>query len=218
MVGDLPPEPGTLPPSPAWRFWLEAEVSRTRVRVRTATPDDVDALVGLAGEMRDFGPVRGRVAARRGPDRARAQCQKLLSDADHRIVVAVDEADAVIGAAVLGAESAGGLLDPPSVYVSHLLVRPEHRRRGAGRALVAAAAAYAEEVGVDSVVVGVAPTGRDANRFFARLGFAPLVMRRVAPVAALRRALASADPAADPLPGRTGLARAIPRSRLRRTG
>ena len=192
-------------------------MSRTRVRVRTARPDDVDALLALVGDMQ-AGPVRGRAVGRRGPERARARCEALLVDPEHRVVVAVDEGDGVIGAAVFGADSAGGLLDPPSVYVSHLVVRPEQRRRGAGRALVAAAAAYAEEVGVDSVVVGVAPTGRDANRFFARLGFAPMVMRRIAPVASLRRALASAEPGADTLPGRSGLARAIPRNRLRRTG
>jgi ribosomal protein S18 acetylase RimI-like enzyme len=192
-------------------------VTRSRVRVRTATPDDVDALVALVGEMRELGPVRGRAVARRGPEGARVRCEQLLADPDHRVVVAVDDAGAVLGAAVLGADTAGGLLDPPSVYVSHLLVSPEHRRRGAGRALVAAAAAYAEELGVDSVVVGVAPTGRDANRFFARLGFAPLVIRRIAPVGAVRRALAVAeDPRA--VPARTGLARAIPRNRLRRTG
>jgi ribosomal protein S18 acetylase RimI-like enzyme len=192
-------------------------VTRSRVRVRTATPDDVDALVALVGEMRELGPVPGRAVARRGPEGARVRCEQLLADPDHRVVVAVDDAGAVLGAAVLGADTAGGLLDPPSVYVSHLLVSPEHRRRGAGRALVAAAAAYAEELGVDSVVVGVAPTGRDANRFFARLGFAPLVIRRIAPVGAVRRALAVAeDPRA--VPARTGLARAIPRNRLRRTG
>jgi hypothetical protein len=44
------------------------------------------------------------------------------------------------------------------------------------------------------------------------------VIRRVAPVAALRRALASTDPSVDTLSGRSGLARALPRSRLRRTG
>ena len=197
-------------------------MSRTRVRVRTATLDDVEALVSLVGEMRELGAVRGRPVTRRGADGARAHCERLLADDRHRVVVAVDEDGTAIGAAVLGTDTVGGLLDPPSVYVSHLLVGPEHRKRGAGRALVAAAAAYAEELGVESVVVGVSPTGRDANRFFARLGFAPLVMRRIAPVAALRRALASADRSADPragmLPGRGGLARALPRSRLRRTG
>jgi len=48
-------------------------------------------------------------------------------------------------------------------------------------------------------------------------------MRRIAPVAALRRALASTDPIGECTlpPGRSGLARALPRSprsRLRRTG
>jgi ribosomal protein S18 acetylase RimI-like enzyme len=196
-------------------------VSRFRVRVRTATVDDVDALVALVAGMDDLGPVRGRAVARRGPDGFRAQCGRLLADPEHRVVVALGEDDAVLGAAVFGAETAGGLLDPPSVYVSHLLVDPAHRKRGAGRALVAAAAAYADELGVDSVVVGVAPTGRDANRFFARLGFAPMVMRRIAPVAALRRALVTADLGEGTLPGRSGIARALPRSprsRLRRTG
>jgi ribosomal protein S18 acetylase RimI-like enzyme len=197
-------------------------VSRIRVRVRTATVDDVDALLALLDGLGDLGPVRGRAVARRGPDGFRVLCERLLADPEHRVVVATDETGTVIGAAVLGADTAGGLVDPPSVYVSHLVVAVEHRKRGAGRALVAAAAGYADELGVDSVVVGVAPNGRDANRFFARLGFAPLVMRRIAPVAALRRALVSADPVGEAtLPGRTGLARALPRSprsRLRRTG
>jgi ribosomal protein S18 acetylase RimI-like enzyme len=197
-------------------------VSRIRVRVRTATVDDVDALIALLDGLGDLGPVRGRAVARRGPDGFRMLCERLIADPEHRVVVATDETGTVIGAAVFSADTAGGLVDPPSVYVSHLVVGVEHRKRGAGRALVAAAAGYADELGVDSVVVGVAPAGRDANRFFARLGFAPLVMRRIAPVAALRRALASADPVGEAtLPGRTGLARALPRSprsRLRRTG
>ncbi len=209
-------------------------MSRIRMRVRTASSEDVGELVALVGSLTDLGPVRGRRVARSWPDGLRTECERLVADSTHRVVVAVEEpatgsapdagSGAVVGAAVLSADTTGGLLDPPSVYVSHLLVAPAHRKRGVGRALVAAAAGYAEELGVDSVVVAVAPTTRDANRFFARLGFAPLVIRRVAPVAALRRALASADPSVDTLSGRTGgptrsgLARALPRSRLRRTG
>lgn len=203
-------------------------MSRIRVRVRTASSDDVDELVAVVGSLTDLGPVRGRRVARSWPDGLRSQCQRLLADPQHRVVVAVDgSVDApgkdgtIVGAAVFAADTAGGLLDPPSVYVSHLLVAPAHRKRGVGRALVAAAAGYAEELGVDSVVVAVAPTTRDANRFYARLGFAPQMIRRVAPVAQLRRALASADPTVDTWTGRSGLARALPRSgrsRLRRTG
>jgi ribosomal protein S18 acetylase RimI-like enzyme len=201
-------------------------VARNGVRVRVATPDDLEVVADLAGRLREVGAVRGRAAARRGPDGARARCARLLGDPTHRVVLAVDEVGGEpLGVAVFGADSVPGLLDPPAVYVSHILVAPEHRRRGAGRALVAAAAAYADELGLDSVVVGVAPTGREANRFFARLGFAPLVIRRIAPVAALRRALGAAEPGGDPrahvarrLPARGGLARALPRPRIRRTG
>lgn len=204
-------------------------MSRSGVRVRVATRDDLDALLALAGDVREIGPVRSRAAGRRGPEGIRLRCERLLADPDHRVVLAVDEATGdVMGAAVLGADAVAGLLGPPSVYVSHLFVGAEHRKRGAGRALVAAAASYAEELGVDSVVVGVAPTGRDANRFFARLGFAPLVIRRIAPVAALRRTLGVADPAgSDPRTGasrrdgiraRAGLVRTLPRPRVRRTG
>ena len=199
-------------------------MSRFRVRVRTATMDDVDALLALVAVVTDPGSARGERppgAARTGSEPRRRGCWATPSTASWSPWTRPTP----IVAAVFGAETAGGLLDAPSVYVSHLIVAPAHRKRGAGRALVAAAAGYADERGIDSVVVGVTPTGRDANRFFARLGFAPQVMRRVAPVPALRRALVAADPVAEAtLPGRRGLARALPRSarssrsRLRRTG
>ena len=168
-------------------------MSRNGVRVRRADAGDLDVVARFAEEGGGVRAVRGR-----RPDTVRDRCSLLLADERHRVLLAVDSAGEVLGVAVVGVDPLSGLLDPPSVYLSHLMVAPEHRKRGAGRALVAAAAAYAEEVGVDSVVVGVTPTGRDANRFFARLGFAPLVMRRIAPVGALRRTLgAAADPAAD---------------------
>ena len=68
-----------------------------------------------------------------------------------------------------------------------------YQRRGAGKALVAAVTAFAEERGLDQIVVSVHPGSREANRFFARLGFAPLAVRRVAPVAVVRRRLSGAD-------------------------
>ena len=202
-------------------------MSRSGVRVRSATPDDLDVVMEFAGHVREVDPVRGRAVGRRGSDGVRARCARLLADPTHRVVLAIDDATGeVLGAAVLGVDAVTGLLDPPSVYVSHLLVSPQHRKRGAGRALVAAAAAYAEELGMDSVVVGVSPTGRDANRFFARLGFAPLVIRRIAPVGTLRRMLGAADPSADgrahvarsSLRRPAGLVRALPRPRVGRTG
>src|SRR5664280_834960 len=70
---------------------------------------------------------------------------------------------------------------------------------GAGGALVAAAAAYAGEIGRDQIMVNVLPGARDVHRFYARLGFAPLVVRRVTSIAALRRRLGAAE--LRPAPG-----------------
>jgi hypothetical protein len=45
--------------------------------------------------------------------------------------------------------------------------------------------------------VNVPPAARDVNRFYARIGFAPMVVRRSAPVAQLRRRL-GVEPRLDP--------------------
>jgi GNAT superfamily N-acetyltransferase len=172
--------------------WGEAGVSRFRVRVRTASSDDVEDLVALVGSMTDLGPVRGRRVARSWPDGFRTQVRE--------------------GAGRPGAPGGGRRgrdrrrssarpSSPPTpraacstrrpVYVSHLLVAPAHRRRGAGRALVSAAAGYAEELGVDRCGGSVRRPGR-RNRF-SPVGFAPQVIRRIAGVHSLRRAPGSAE-------------------------
>jgi predicted GNAT family acetyltransferase len=101
--------------------------------------------------------------------------------------------------ALLCVAPANALVDIPAVHMSHAVVGDRHKRRGAGRALVCAAAAYAEQRGIEQLVVSVHPGSRDANRFFARLGSPPLAVRRTAPVAAVRRRLGQAEtrPVAD---------------------
>ena len=200
---------------------------RGNVRIRPAEPADVDVLAGFAAEHRESmgGRVRARPTAGVSSD-TRDRYLRLLADSTHRVVVAVDEGTGgLLGMAVFGLDVVSTLADLPSVYVGNLLVAPQHRHRGAGRALLAAAVSYADELGVDHVIVGVATGGREANRFLARLGFAPLVLRRIASVPALRRTLGRVDALVDGrmhisrrrLPGRAGgLPPAARAARLRR--
>ncbi|MCW2605400.1 MAG: GCN5-related N-acetyltransferase, partial [Frankiales bacterium] len=167
----------------------------TSVRVRPATTDDLPALLAFAEELRDqLLPVgestRGRTAVRPGLE---GRYLDALEDPDRHLVVAVGEDDLPLGMALFTVASANALLDIPAVHMSHAVVADRHKRRGAGKALVAAAAAYAEQRGVEQLVVSVHPGSRDANRFFARLGFAPLAVRRTAPVASVRRRLAQTE-------------------------
>jgi GNAT superfamily N-acetyltransferase len=172
-------------------------MSRSNVRVRPAEPGDLDVLAEFAAGYRQS--VAGRLYRAVLPTGGagvdfRERYRRLLADSAHRLVVAVDvDSGTVLGMAVFGVDVVSTLAEVPSIYVSHLLVAPEHRHRGAGRALLAAAVGYADELGLGHVIVGVTTGGREANRFLARLGFAPLVLRRIAPVLTLRRSLGLVD-------------------------
>jgi ribosomal protein S18 acetylase RimI-like enzyme len=184
-------------------------VARSTVRVRVALAEDLPALLALAEELRETSNLRHHLRMPPTPDEAvRARYAALLADPDKRVLLAADAAsDEVLGMTVLVPDAVTELLDHRAAYLSHLLVAAAHRRRGAGRALVVAAVQYADEHGYDQVVVGVAPHGREANRFFARLGFVPMVTQRLAPVAVLRRSLGLPEPVADGRIGHTAVRR-----------
>jgi GNAT superfamily N-acetyltransferase len=145
-------------------------------------------LVGLWKELRQVGgraeravnPVAVADIAERFRDAiAQGRCRVVLACADGEPA----------GMAVFRAIRPDPLSDSRVVQVSHVVVASGKRRRGVGHALVAAAADYADEVMVEHIAAGVYPSLRDASRFYARLGFAPVLVQRVAPVAVLRRRL-----------------------------
>jgi GNAT superfamily N-acetyltransferase len=173
-------------------------MSWTSVRVRPATVDDLPVLLEFGEELREqLGPVLDGKRVRSTPASGRAALETryrdALADPDRHLVVAVADDDAPLGMALFTVAPANPLLDTAAVHVSHAVVAARHKRRGAGKALVGAAATFADERGIEQVVVSVNPGSRDANRFFARLGFAPVAVRRVAPTAVVRRRLHSSD-------------------------
>jgi len=117
----------------------------------------------------------------------------LAADACAVFVATDDQSAEIVGMIVLDDSDAGIVLPVPALVVSYLLVDRAYRRRGAGRALLAMALHVAEQRGIDHVVASAIAASRDGNRYLARLGFAPLVVRRIAPTAVLRRSLGMAD-------------------------
>ncbi len=187
-----------------------SSAARSRVSTRTARPDDLAAVLALvrqhqadAGYERVLtGQVPGGAAA--------AGFRRLLEDPGHRVVLAIDRGPVpaqggagAIGLAVLGTDPLSVVLGAAQVTIDWFVVHRDHRRRGVGVALLAAAAAHAAETGADHVVAAV--TGHDAERqrFFSRMGFAPLATRRIVGRDQLSRRLAAWQ--------RTGSAVAAPR-------
>lgn len=169
-------------------------MARPDVCVRPATSEDLPALVALGDQLRDqLFPA----AALRGASGAAARHQlearyaEALADPARELVVVVDGRFEVLAMGLMMIGSTNALVDSPAVYLSNAIVGGKHRRRGAGRALVAAAVSYGEAHGVEQLVVTVHPAARDANRFLARLGMAPVDVRRSAPISSVRRRLAA---------------------------
>jgi ribosomal protein S18 acetylase RimI-like enzyme len=171
-------------------------VTRSALRVRPADENDLPALVELGTELREaLVPLDGglRPSSAAGRAALEQRFRDAIACADRELVLVVGEDEEPLGMALFTVSAVNALFDSPSLHMSHAVVDDRHRRRGAGRALVAAAASYAEERGIEQLVVSVRPGSRDANRFFARLGFAPLAVRRGASVVAVRRRLAQSD-------------------------
>lgn len=165
-------------------------MARASVSVRPARRDDAQALLQMWGELRELTRSLERAAPVPSERGVLERLEIAEQSPDLRILVAELDGE-VAGMAVLTHQPFAVLFDVRSVHLHFMHVRPELRRRGVGHALVAAATAYAEEMGADQLMTSTLPQTRDENRFFARLGFAPVVIRRAAPVASVRRRLAA---------------------------
>ena len=122
---------------------------------------------------------------------------------------------------LLTAAAYAPLFEQRAVHAHYLHVKDGFRRRGVGKALLAAAVTFADEVGAEHVITSVLPQMRETQRFYARLGFGPVVVRRSATVSVLRRRLAptgrrvgDGQPAGPPSLAAPGPGRRRPRRRL----
>ena len=165
-----------------------ARVPRTPVVTRTAVTDDVPVLHDLWRELSEVG-ARAEKAVNPvvTPDIA-GRLAEAIRRPDCRVVLAFVDGQPA-GMAMFQAVQPDPLSDSTVLRMIHVVVGKAHRRRGVGHALVGAAADVADELGIEHVSVGVYPSLREASRFYARLGFAQVMVQRVVPVAMLRRRL-----------------------------
>lgn len=147
-------------------------------------------------DERAFAPlwVASRVAAGHTEDWAlRAVREGRISEAvareDVRIYVATG-GGRPLGFVTVTHSPLSGLSDESAAWIDQLYVDPDYRKTGVAQALLRMAARYAEHVGAHQLVSCVPAKAKESNRYFARLGFAPLVTGRSTSPGALRRRLA----------------------------
>lgn len=165
-------------------------MSRTPVILRDAVVDDATLLSQLWGDI-------VRSTERRDPvvDML-AIIEQVIANPDERLIVAEYDGQ-VAGGVFLRVGTLTPLHLEPIVQVISPHVFPQFRRRGVGRALMEAAATFAEDHSVAHVGTASLSTSREANRFMARLGLSPHATLRVTSTAMLRSKL-SGQRVADP--------------------
>lgn len=122
--------------------------------------------------------------------------------ADEQLLIAEYDGERA-GAALLRVTTVSPLNLEPLLTVVAPFVIDTHRRKGVGRALVRAAAAFAEERGILTMATIATAGSREANRYFARLGLSPHALVRSAPVALVASRLEPASTQRTPR-GRQG--------------
>jgi GNAT superfamily N-acetyltransferase len=168
-------------------------VSRVNVRVRPANEDDIPSLVSLVQSIdTSTGMFSGRPLQDQSTQHLTDRFGQILRS-ERVLLIAADEAGAVVGMLSARDDAVGAIDLTPVLHVTHLVVAPGHRRRGIGRSLLAAAVHLAEDAGVEHLLATAAAGSREGNRYLARIGFAPLVVHRIAPTSSLRRSLGMTD-------------------------
>lgn len=127
--------------------------------LRTASADDAAPLSALSGELGY--PCSQAVMAER--------LSVELAQASH-LVLAAEAAGQVVG--WINARIASSLESGSRAEIVGLVVAPQARGKGIGRALVAAAERWALEKGMTSVVVRSNVAREESHGFYAALGYA----------------------------------------------
>jgi GNAT superfamily N-acetyltransferase len=178
-----------VPTVSAGAFMLrESSMSRPPIDVTRVGPSDIDDVLELwtvarsetARDARlpgvDLGAVRERLRS------------ALETDEYHMVMARWSGRPA--GYALLRLTPAAPLLEGTILQMDHLFVVPELRRHGIARSLLFAVTGIAERCGADQVMTAAPPGDRETHRYLARLGFSPVLVRRVVTAAVLRRRLA----------------------------
>jgi ribosomal protein S18 acetylase RimI-like enzyme len=113
--------------------------------------------------------------------------QKMVESDDVRILVAENDAE-IIGY-MMGSVKQRRACPRRTGVINHAYVEPDHRRHGAGTALVLALLEFFDSRGVEDISLHYAEGNSDGRRFWSSLGFEPVSHTANATPAAVRGAL-----------------------------
>ena len=127
------------------------------MQVRRATPDDRDRVFSLASDLATSFDVEERAF--------RASYRQVVTD-DHALLIVVEDNNEVVGYC-LGFDHVAFFANGRVAWVEEMMVSSSHRRKGAGRSLMAAFERWSAARGAKLVALAT----RRAAEFYRAVGY-----------------------------------------------
>jgi GNAT superfamily N-acetyltransferase len=137
-------------------------------RIRRATPADVPIILELIRDLATYERAPSEVTATEG-----RLLQVLFGEKPVAEVLLASEGEAPVGFAVFF-HNFSTWLGRPGLYLEDLFIRPEHRGKGYGRALLVDLAKIARDRGCGRMEWAVLDWNEPAIEFYKKLGARPL--------------------------------------------
>ncbi|WP_282067168.1 GNAT family N-acetyltransferase [Vibrio rotiferianus] len=145
------------------------------MKIRPATPDDLNALFDLNKQINELHHLHAPLAFVAPSEEDRTFLRNMLAD-EARLFLVAEEGQQVLGfitATITQNETISFLIKDPICRIGTIVVDENQKSKGVGRALMATVEQWARESGAIQVRLEVMEFNRDAQQFYDRLGFVP---------------------------------------------
>jgi N-acetylglutamate synthase-like GNAT family acetyltransferase len=152
------------------------------LRVRVATADDIGVMLSLWRELEEVqGPLRYFPSSPDAEERIMRSFRAALDEDDADVLLVEEDGDA-LGMALVHVDTPSRMSAEQAVELMRVVVRPEKRGTGAGRALVEAADEWARQRGISTLLAAIFVANEGSKLFWSAMGFETWVERMIRPV------------------------------------
>jgi GNAT superfamily N-acetyltransferase len=144
--------------------YLKPYIQRLMLKIRPATPTDVDAIFELILGLAAYEKLTDRVTGNSDLLRSHLFCDRPYAE-----VIIAELDDRVIGFALFF-HNYSTFLTQPGLYLEDVFVLPEYRRQGVGKALMISVAKIAFDRGCGRLEWSVLDWNHNAIEFYQSLG------------------------------------------------
>ena len=145
------------------------------MKIRSATPDDLDALFDLNKQINELHHLYAPQAFVAPSEEDRTFLINMLAD-EERLFLVAEESQQVLGfitATITQNETISFLIKDPICRIGTIVVDENQKSKGVGRALMTAVEQWARESGATQVRLEVMEFNHNAQQFYDKLGFVP---------------------------------------------